>query len=452
MNLRLSGWLSRAAAWLVQAALVVMFATHAHAEPVPLERAIRLALAHSTTTAIADADVQRTIANYHELRNSFIPQLVVGSGLGWSYGFPLSIEGSAPSLVTAVAQSSVFNPAQNEYLGAAKADIHASEFKSKEQREALIQDVAVSYAELVKWEMRISRLERDASQAQQIEKAVEDRVHEGVDSAIDLNKAKLSAARVRLHRAEASGSADVLRRHLANLIGLPVASIELVPESIPALPPVAAEEDLAAKAVAASPTIKFANEHSLAEAMRAKAEHRAIYPTLDFSAQYARLSTFNNYAEFYRTFRPDNATIGVAIRLPIFNAAQRARAQEADFAALKAKKQAEAVRNQASEETLKLERAAEQLEAARDVTQLEYEIAESARQAAETRIQAQTGTYHELTDAQLQANERYLLYQDADFEYERARLNLLRATGDLEKWALPGGSTTDSSITGASAK
>lgn len=79
MNLRLSGWLSRAAAWLVQAALVVMFATHAHAEPVPLERAIRLALAHSTTTAIADADVQRTIANYHELRNSFIPQLVVGS-------------------------------------------------------------------------------------------------------------------------------------------------------------------------------------------------------------------------------------------------------------------------------------------------------------------------------------------------------------------------------------
>jgi hypothetical protein len=42
-----------------------------------------------------------------------------------------------------------------------------------------------------------------------------------------------------------------------------------------------------------------------------------------------------------------------------------------------------------------------------------------------------------LADASAQANERYLLYQDADFEYQRARMNLLRATGDLEKWALP---------------
>ncbi|MGB0040365.1 MAG: hypothetical protein WBQ00_15800, partial [Terriglobales bacterium] len=66
------------------------------------------------------------------------------------------------------------------------------------------------------------------------------------------------------------------------------------------------------------------------------------------------------------------------------------------------------------------------------------ELADSARQAAETRVQAQTGTYHELADAEVQSSERYLAYQDADFEYQRARMNLLRATGDLESWALPG--------------
>lgn len=416
----------------------MMFAAFAPAEPLPLERAVRLALTHSTTTAIADADVQRAIASYRELRNNMIPQLMVGSGLGWSYGFPLTIEGSAPSLVNATAQSSVFNMAQNQYLGAAKADIHASQFQSKDQHDAVIQDVAISYAELAKWEARLTRLEQDETLARQIEKAVAERVQQGVDSATDLNKARLAAARVRLHRAEARGSADVLRRHLADLTGLPVSAIELVPDSIPTLPPVSAGDDSAAMAVASSPVIKFADQHSLAESMRARAEHRAVYPTLDFSAQYARLSTFNNYSEFYRTFRPDNATIGVAIRVPLFNASQRAHAQQADFAALKAKKQAEAARNQVSEETLKLQRAAEQLAAARDVAQLEYELAESARQAAETRIQSQTGTYHELADAQVQANERYLLYQDADFEYQRARMNLLRATGDLEKWALPG--------------
>ncbi|HTR22796.1 MAG TPA: TolC family protein [Terriglobales bacterium] len=438
MNLRSVTW-PRCARLLSVFTAFMLFIPLGSAEPVPLERAIRLALAHSTMTAVADADVQRAIANYRELRNNLIPALMVGSGLGWSYGFPLTIEGSAPSLVTATAQSSVFNLAQNQYMGAAKADIRASQFQSKDQHEAVIQDVALSYAELAKWEARLTRLVQDQGQAQQIERAVSERVQEGVDSNTDLNKAKLASARIRLHLAEARGSADVLRRHLANLTGVPAASFDIVPDSIPALPVLAKEDDAESKAVSSSPTIKFADQHALAETMRARAEHRAaIFPTLDFSAQYARLSTINNYQDFYKTFRPDNATIGVAIRLPLFNAVERARAKELDFAATKAKKQAEAARNQVSEETLKLQRAAEQLEAARDVAQLEYELAESSRQAAETRIQSQTGAYHELADAQVQANERYLLYQDANFEYQRARLNLLRATGELETWALPG--------------
>lgn len=437
MKLRLPRWL-RSTNLFALSAFVLMLGTIAPAEPLLLERAIRLALSRSTTAAIASADVQRAIASYRELRNHSIPQLAIGSGLGYSYGFPLSIEGSAPSLGTVVAQSSVYNPAQRQFLGAAKAEIHASELQDKDQRNTIIQDVAESYAELAKWEARLTRLQQDEAQAQQTEQAVAERVQEGVDSATDMNKAKLIAARVRLHRTEAHGSADVLRRHLADLTGLPVSSIELLPESIPALPPVLAEEDLQEKALASSPAIKIAQQHALAESMRASAEHRAAYPSLDFSAQYARLSSINNYNVYYgKNFQPDNAIIGVSIRLPLFNASQRARAEAADSEALKAKKQAEATRNQVSEETLKLQRTAEQLEAARDVAQLEYQLAQSALEAAQTRNESKTGTYHELADARVQANERYLLFQDADFEYQRARMNLLRATGDLEKWALP---------------
>jgi outer membrane protein TolC len=367
----------------------------------------------------------------------------MGSGLGWSYGFPLSIEGAAPALGNAVAQSTIFNPAQWQLIKAAKTDWHASEFQDKDQRNALIQDVALTYAELAKWEARLVRLQQDEAQAQQMEQAVAERLQEGVDSAVDLNKAKLTAARVRLHRAEARGNADVLRRHLSTLTGLPVPSIEIAPETIPALPPVAPEEDLSEKAIASSPAIKFAEQHSLAESMRALGEHRALYPSMDFSAQYARLSTINNWNDYYRKFQPDNATIGLAIRIPLFNAAQRAKIDAAKAEALKAKKQADAARNEVAEETLKLQRAAEQLEAAREVAQLEYQLAQSGLEAAQTRIDAKTGTLHELADARVQAAERYLLFQDADFEYQRTRMNLLRATGDLEKWALPGTASTN---------
>jgi outer membrane protein TolC len=421
-------------------AVFLMIATHVQAEPLPLDRATRLALEHSTTSAIAQADVQRAFAAYRELRNNYVPQVIVGSGLGYSYGFPLSIEGSAPALVNAVAQSPLFNPAQQKFLGAAKIDWHAAELQDRDQRNAVIQDVVLTYAELAKWEARLQRLQQDETDAQKMEKAVAERVQEGVDSTVDLNKAKLAAARVRLHRAEARGDADVLRRHLSTLTGLPVSSIELVPESIPALPPVAQEEDLSEKAVASSPTVKFAEQHSLSEAMRASGEHRSLLPSIDFSAQYARFSSFNNYSQYYTHFQRDNATIGFGLRIPIFNASQRARSDAAEAEALKAKKQAEAARNQVAEETLKLQRAAEQLEAAREVAQLEYQLAQSSLEAVQTRIETQTATLHELADARTQAAERFLLFQDADFEYQRVRLNLLRATGDLENWALPGAS------------
>jgi|SRR5208282_2630431 len=421
-------------------AVLMLMATRGQAEPLPLERAIRLALAHSTTSAIANADVQKAFAAYRELRNNYLPQLFAGSGLGYTYGYPLSIEGSAPALGNVVVQSSVYNPAQRQFLGAAKIEWHASELQNKDQRNAVIQDVALTYAELAKWEARLVRLQQDQAQTQQMEQAVVERLQQGVDSAVDLNKAKLVAARVRLHQAEARGSADVLRRHLSTLTGLPVSSIEIEPETIPALPPVAAEQDLSEKAIAISPTVKFAEQHSLAEAMRASGEHRSLLPSIDLSAQYARFSTFNNYTRYFPagTFQRDNATIGFAFRIPLFNASQRARAEAAEADALKAKKQAEAARNQVAEETLKLQRAAEQLEAAREVAQLEYQLAQSGFEAAQTRIDAKTGTLHELADARAQAAERFLLFQDADFEYQRVRMTLLRATGELENWALPG--------------
>src|SRR5580658_636843 len=437
MTLRLPQWLRSITLFaFITAVFLLATATRTQPEPLPLERAIRLALAHGTGSAIADADVQRTFASYLELHDNYVPQLIAGSGLGWTYGYPLSIEGSAPALLDVVAQSTIYNPAQRQFLNAAKMDWRASEFQDKNQRAAVIEDVALTYAELAKWEARLVRLQQDEAQAQQMEQAVTERLQEGVDSNVDLNKAKLTAARVRLHRAEARGSADVLRRHLSTLTGLPVSSIEIAPESIPALPPVSDEEDLSDKAVASSPAIKTAEQHSLAEAMRAVAEHRSLLPSINFSAQYARFSTFNNYTEYFPThFQLDNATIGFGLRIPLFNASQHARSQAAAAEAVKAKKQAEATRNQVAEETLKLQRAAEQLAAAREVAQLEYQLAQSGLEAAQTRIDANTGTLHDLADARVQEAERYLLFQDADFEYQRVRVTLLRATGDLEKWA-----------------
>jgi len=421
------------------------------AEPIALKRVVELALTHATGGAIAAAEEQRIAAAYHDLRNNYIPQVMTGAGLGWSYGFPLGLEGSAPSLFNINAQSAVLNPSLRQFINAAKVDAHVASLNSKDQRNQIIQDAAQSYAELAKWEQRLARLQETGAETGKMEAAVNDRVKEGIDSEIDQTKARLSTARVRLRIAEAQGAADVLREHLAKLTGLAAAAIQTEPESIPAPP--ALPEETPDNAAASSPSVQAAMEHARAQYLRAKGEHRALWPSLDFAAQYALLSKFNNFQNYYipshpcvtplgeflcvsNSFQQNNATVGVSIRFPLFNASQRSKAELAEADARKASKQAEAAKNQLSEETLRLQRSVAQLQAARDVAQLEYEIADKNMAAVHTRMDQGTATLHDLDDARTQLSERFISLQDVNFELQRAQLGLMRSTGELEKWAL----------------
>ena len=96
------------------------------AEPLPLKRAVELALGHSTLSASAAADQQRAFASYREARNQYIPQFILGSGLGGSWGYPLSLEGSAPSIINLNSQSALINPALRDFVRAAKTDYEAT--------------------------------------------------------------------------------------------------------------------------------------------------------------------------------------------------------------------------------------------------------------------------------------------------------------------------------------
>jgi outer membrane protein TolC len=124
----------------------------------------------------------------------------------------------------------------------------------------------------------------------------------------------------------------------------------------------------------------------------------------------------------------------VVIKLPILSATQRARAEAADAVALKTKKDAETAKNQVSEETLRLQRSVEQMAAAKEVADLEYQVAQSNLESLKVRLDTGGAAWHDLQDARDQVNERYNTLQDASFELERAQITLLRATGELESW------------------
>jgi outer membrane protein TolC len=416
-------------------AFLLMRSTQAGAEPLTLKRAVQLAMTHSTAMAQASADEQRVFASYAEARNQYVPQVVAGSGLGASWGFPLSLEGAAPSIFNVNAQSALINPALREFVHAAREEIGAGRLQTKDQKQQVTQEVVIAYVELVKWEEMLPKVTQTYADAQKTQALIKQRVEGGVDSQTEEQKGQLTTARARLRSLQAQGAIDVLREQLGRLTGVTSSSFETVPESVPALPEIKPDEDLRSKAADSSLALQAAELRARAQAFRAKGEHRSLWPSLDFAAQYAVLARYNNYDEFYRKFERNNATVGVAIRFPFMNFSQRAHAQAADADAIHANKQVESAKNQVSQEVLKLQRSVEQLQAAQDVSQLEYELAQSNVNAVEIRMNSGTAGLHDEADAHTDLAEKFNALEDAKFQLLRARIGLLRATGDLDSWA-----------------
>ncbi|HEY4962851.1 MAG TPA: TolC family protein, partial [Terriglobales bacterium] len=206
------------------------------AEPLRFRAAVDLALQHSGVMGIATVNQWRSQQAYQEVRNHWLPQLTVGSGLGYSLGFPLTLEGSAPAVANFTSQQSVFNLSLKEFLKAAKIDWKASSFDVQDKRAEVILDTALSYAQLVNLTGKLTTLADAQTAAEKAQFITEQRLKEGVDSKLELTRSQLVAARIRLRIADAQGQVDVLREHLAKLTGLSPAEIQPDPESMPQLP------------------------------------------------------------------------------------------------------------------------------------------------------------------------------------------------------------------------
>jgi outer membrane protein TolC len=419
--------------------LCLLLAPWANAQKIPFQRAITLAVTHSAGMGMAVADQMKARQGYLELRNGYIPQVIFGSGLGKTFGYPMSIEGSAPSIFNITSQSYLYNPAQKQFMRSARTEWNASGLTLQDQREATILETALTYIQLDQAGRKLAALQAESEYAGRAETISRERMQEGVDSKADVTRASLVAARVRLRLAELQGNVDVLRQRLSQLTGLDARELETDTGSIPARPEIKPNDDFVTRALQNSPAVKAAEEKAKASEQRAKGEHNALYPAIDFVANYGLFTKYNNLDLLFPQgrFSRNNATVGIAIKVPFMNASQRAHASAADADAIRARSEARAARDQVASDTLKLQRAVQQLTASRDVVQLEYEVAQADLETAQTRAQSGMATIKEQETARIEVSEKQAALADAQFELDRAQLQLLRSTGELEHWALP---------------
>ncbi len=130
------------------ATALLAFSLPCAAEPVPFGKALDLALQHSGLLVISAASQRKAHDVYEQARAAYLPNIVFGSGLGYSAGIPPSLEGSAPSIFNVTSQQSLLNFAQRDFVRAAKNELQATHFDVADKRNAVILDTATSYLEL----------------------------------------------------------------------------------------------------------------------------------------------------------------------------------------------------------------------------------------------------------------------------------------------------------------
>ena len=427
-----SGPMSLSLRLAISVCTLAIISMPAHAQ-ISFTTAIDLALRNSPHVLMVQADVDKARALLAQSRDVYIPSIVGGSGLGYSYGFPVG----QPSIYNFQAQSLVFNFSQHDYIRAARSGLAAANYTLMDARQAAAEEAAIAYLALDRDLQREAALADENRFAGRLVTIVQDRLNAGQDTGIDLTSARLTNAQIRLANLRDEDETEYDRAHLARLTGLLEQGLVTISSSIPTI---AATPEISVGA-ANSPGLQAAYANAAAKQEQAFGDARyERRPQIAFGAQYNRFAAYNNYAEYYNHFQQNNAEIGVQISLPIIDYVHRAKARESAADAVHALRDADQQRDQFLDGRLKLKHAAAELTARAEVANLDQQLARQQLDAMLIQLDGNGNSAgrqmssKDEQNARIAEREKFLSLLDTTLQLRQTQINMLRQTGQLEPW------------------
>jgi outer membrane protein TolC len=420
---------------LIVAAYALVASAPASAQ-ISFSTAIDLALKNSPKVLAAEAEVEKARAVLEETKDVYIPTLSVGSGLGYTYGFPFG----APSLFNVTAQSLLFDQSQHNYVRAARAGLEAANHNLNDVRQQIMEDTANTYISLDADLERIRVASEESGFATALTRIVQNRLEAGQDTQIELTRAKLMAANLRLRRLQLDDDAANQRDHLANLTGIPAVNLATDHQSIPMIPTL---DKFSTDNGKLPEFIQGAYSTAQSKLQIAFGDSRKMYrPQIGLGVQYSRLASFNNYQDYYRegSFTNfNNLQIGLQFTLPIFDYSKHSKARESMAEAQRSLHEADQARNQFFEGRRKTNNVIRELQARTEIASLQRELA--LNQIDVIRVQINQGssggqpiTPKDEENARIQERARYLEFLDSDLQLRQTQIDLMRSNGQLEDW------------------
>lgn len=402
-------------------------------EALPLKRALELALQNSHEVAAAQARYDVAASTVGTNAAAFRPSVYAGSGAAYTYGFPQTPGGGAPSIVDLSYVQTLVNASSRGQVLAADERTQVQSLELEKTRNAVTVQTSSVYLELgkVRHSLELARSQREGSE--RILAFTRQRVSEGLELPIELTRGELADARLQQRVVHLEGRERVLQRELAALLGLPSDQrIEVDPAPL-SLGDQQREGDLIDRALVTNLDLRQAEHERRAREHLVAGEERMKWPTIDMFGEYGLFARFNNLQDYYQKFQQHNFSIGLQVRIPIVSGQRSASLALAKSELTLSEMEVKETRQRVELEVARQYQHLRELEAAREVARLELKVAQENVQVLQARFEEGRTNLRDIERARLEENDKWLDFLDSDYDRQKAQLELLNLTGDLDR-------------------
>ncbi|MBI2689294.1 MAG: TolC family protein [Acidobacteria bacterium] len=405
----------------------------AEVRTVTLPQVLNLALSQNAEVTLAKLEERKAAGAARAAKDPFYPKVFAGSGLAYSSGFPLSIEGSAPSILEARSIASVFNHEKRMLLEKARAEEKTAGVNTAMKHDEIGYRAAVLYVEAGRLAAAVRAARDQAAALERVGESVKARVEAGRELPIEARRStlRIAQAKQRILRLEAA-QADA-ESQLALLAGMAGGDRARPAEQESAIQvALASEADAIVAGLQNNKEIRRLESVMVAKGFERKSYEASRLPRLDLVAQYGLFSRFNNYDKFFNRFQRHNGQIGVSIQIPILpSLAAREQKGVVDVELTGLRTQLNAERGRTSVQVRKAWQDLAAQEAGVEVANLDLQVAREQTTLLLALFDEGRTTQKQIEEARFIENEKWMALFDARFGLDRARLELLKETGTL---------------------
>ncbi|HEX4167586.1 MAG TPA: TolC family protein [Bryobacteraceae bacterium] len=399
-----------------------------------LQQTLELAARQNPDVTLARLDQNKAEEGIRVAQDPFHPKLFTGSGAAYTYGYPNTIEGSAPAIFQVTTQEALFNRPKSYELAASRELARASEYGAL----AKTDEVAYEAADLF---LRASQIEHAGqtltSQIPDLQKVVDTMsaaVTEGSELPLELKRARVNLASSVEQLSSTQLDEDYYEMNLAVVVGYPATDrVKPIDSNFLSVMTPSSEADAVDTALRNSEQMRQMQSNILAKEMDLRSFKSARWPTVDLVAQYALFAKYT-YSQYFPStkFQRNNFQLGAAVTIPLLlGTARGGYMAQAYTDVQKLRIQADQLRNHILVDTRRSYQQWKKAENLRDLARMKLDL---AREDLTVKL-AQNGEgrvpLRELEQSRLDESDLWMQLYDAEAQVTRAKLAILRQMGTL---------------------